>query len=242
MSDGTVRFAANGSEDVVRTGKVRVGLFPPQYERDAVSGELRGFAVDLARALGARLGVDVQLVECSGPGKVMDHLQAERVDLAFLAVGQTDQADFTPPFIQFDFTCLVPAASSISSVATADQPGIRIAVVRDHASTSALSRIAKRAELVLAQTPQAAFDLLRSGRADALASVRPWLLEVCGDLPGSRVLEESYGANSMGAAVPRGHADWLAYVSEFIEEAKSSGLVNRAIERAGWREVRLMQS
>jgi polar amino acid transport system substrate-binding protein len=242
MSDGTVRFAVNGSDDVVRAGKVRVGLFPPQYERDAVSGELRGFAVDLARALGARLGVDVQLVECLGPRKVMDHLQAERVDLAFLAVGQTDRADFTLPFIQFDFTCLVPAASSISSIATADQPGIRIAVVRDHASTLALSRITKRAELVLAQVPEAAFDLLRSGRADALASVGPWLLEVCADLTGSRVLEESYGTISMGVAVPRGHVGWLAYVSEFIEEAKASGLVKRAIEHTGWREVRLVQS
>jgi len=242
MSDATVRFAVNGSENVVRAGKVRVGLFPPQYGRDAVSGELRGFAVDLAHALGARLGVDVQLVECPGPGKVMDHLQAGRVDLAFMAVGQTDRADFTPPFIQLDFTCLVPASSTISSVATADQPGIRIAVVCDHASTLALSRITKRAELVVAPVPEAAFDLLRSGRADALASVRPWLLEVCADLPGSRVLEESFGTNSMGAAVPRGRVEWLAYVSNFIEEAKASGLVERAIEHAGWREVRLVQN
>ena len=240
MSDATVRFAMNGSEAVVRSGKVRVALFPPQYEREAVTGELWGFAVDLSQALGANLGVDVQFVECPGPRMVIDHLQAGRVDLAFLGVRQTDRADFTRPFIQLDFTCLVPAASSITSVATADWPGVRIATVRDHASTSALSLITTRAELVLADVPEAAFDLLRSGRADALASVRPWLLKVCADLPGSRVLEESYGANSMGAAVPRGRDRWLAYVREFIEEAKSSGLVNRAIKRASWREVRLM--
>src|SRR5262249_24363574 len=108
MSDATVRFAMNGSEAVVRSGKVRVALFPPQYEREAVTGELWGFAVDLSQALGANLGVDVQFVECPGPRMVIDHLQAGRVDLAFLGVRQTDRADFTRPFIQLDFTCLVP--------------------------------------------------------------------------------------------------------------------------------------
>jgi polar amino acid transport system substrate-binding protein len=34
-------------------------------------------------------------------------------------------------------------------------------------------------------------------------------------------------------AVPKGHPGWLAYISAFVEEAKASGLVQRAIERAG---------
>src|SRR4029450_7775438 len=117
-----VRFAMNGREAVVRSGKVRVALFPPQYKREAGTGEVWGFAVDLGQALGAGLGGDLQFVECPGPRMVIDQLQAGRVDLAFLGVRQTDRADFTPPFIQFDFTCLVPAASLITSIATADRP------------------------------------------------------------------------------------------------------------------------
>ena len=40
-------------------------------------------------------------------------------------------------------------------------------------------------------------------------------------------------------AVPKGQAGRLAYISEFVEEAKASGLVQRAIERgacaeSGW--------
>src|SRR5262245_35514546 len=193
MANETETLAVNGIEELVRRGKMRVGLFPPQYRRDAASGELQGFPVDLGRALAARLGVAVELVNCPGPQRVLDHLQAGRVDLAFLSVDHA-QADYTPPLIAFDFTCLVPATSSIRSIATADQPGIRIAAVREHASTLELSRVAKHAEQMLTESPQAAFDLLRNGRVDALASVRPWLLEVSADLPGSRVLEESYGA------------------------------------------------
>jgi len=35
--------------------------------------------------------------------------------------------------------------------------------------------------------------------------------------------------------VPKGQAARLAYISEFIEQAKASGLVQQAIERAGLR-------
>jgi polar amino acid transport system substrate-binding protein len=229
-------------EDLLRADRLRVALFPPQFDRRAASGELRGWPVDVARAVGARLGVNVQLLDRPGPRKVLDDLQAERADLAFLSIHRSDEADFTPPFIRIDFTCLVPAASAIRSIADADRPGIRIAVVREHASTLALSRIATQAELVCAEVPGAAFDLLRSGRADALASVRPWLLDASARLPGSRVLEQSYGANFMGAAVPKGHAGWLAYIGAFIAEAKASGLLQRAIERAGCRGAQIVSS
>jgi polar amino acid transport system substrate-binding protein len=235
-------IGVNRVEDVVRAGRIRVALFPPQFDKDAASGELRSWLVDIARALGTRLNVDVQFVDRPSPRDVLDDLRAARADLAFMSIDRPDEADFTPPFIRIDFTCLVPASSSIGSLADIHRPGIRIAAVRHHASTRALNQIAPRAEYVIAEIPDAAFDLLRSGRADALASVRPWLLQACAHLPGARVLEDSYGANFMGAAVPKGHAEWLAFVSAFMAEAKASGLVQRAIDRAGWREVQLITS
>jgi len=66
-----------------------------------------------------------------------------------------------------------------------------------------------------------------------MASPRIALVAYSTKLPGSRVLDDRYGANLVGLAVPKGQAGRLAYISEFIEEAKSSGLIQRAIERAG---------
>ena len=62
-----------------------------------------------------------------------------------------------PIYAQVDFTYLVPAGSSIRSVADADRPGVRIAVVRNHAIDLALSRILKQAELVRAEIPDGHF-------------------------------------------------------------------------------------
>jgi polar amino acid transport system substrate-binding protein len=40
-------------------------------------------------------------------------------------------------------------------------------------------------------------------------------------------------------AVPKDQAGRLAYISEFIEEAKASGLLQKAIERAGQPGIRV---
>jgi polar amino acid transport system substrate-binding protein len=231
----------NRVADLISVGKVRVALFPPEYNKDPVTGELRGWAVDLARALGARLGVEVFQREYPTPREVLEDFKTGASDMAFLTIdpSRTAQVDFSSPIIQFDYTCLVPPGSSIRSIADADRSGLRIAVVSNHASTLALSRIVNHAELVGAEHPDAAFNLLRTGDAQAFASIRPNLLDYSSRLPGSRVLEDRYGASFLALAIPKGHTGWLPSIDEFIEEAKASGLVQQAIEHMGWRGVQV---
>jgi len=221
--------------DLVRTCSVRVALFPPMYTKDPATGEVGGMAMDLARALAAGLGIAVVPVEYPTPGEVVEGLTAGACDVAFLVVDPSRAAlvDFSPPYVERDFTYLVPADSAIRSVADADQPGVRIAVVRTHASEFALSCIVQHAELVRTDVLDAAFDLLRSGQVDCLASARQDLRKYATHLHGARVLEGRYGSSVAAMAVPKGHPGWLAYISAFVEEAKASGLVQRAIERAG---------
>jgi polar amino acid transport system substrate-binding protein len=228
--------------DLVRAGEVRIGLFPPQYTKDPVTGELKGVYVEVWRAFAARMGVKAVLVEFPTPPKMVECLKAGACDVGSLGFDPARAADvegFSPPFIEFDYTYLVPAGSSIRSVADADRPGIRIAVVSAHASTLALTRLRKQADLVSVDTPDRAFDLLRTGRVDAWASVRPVLADYSGQLPGSRVLEDRYGANRPAIVVAKGQAARLAYISEFVEEIKASGFVQQAITRSGWRGVQV---
>ena len=127
----------------------------------------------------------------------------------------------------------MPAGSSIQRISDADRPNVRIAVVRDHASTLTLSRIFKHAQLIYAATPDPTFELLRNGQADAFASVRGVLLGYAPKLPGAGVLEDQYGANLVGMVVAKGQTARLAYITEFVEQARASGLVQQAIDRSG---------
>jgi polar amino acid transport system substrate-binding protein len=132
---------------------------------------------------------------------------------------------------------MVPADSSIAKVADVDRPGVRIAAIRNHASTNEFMRQVKQAEFVYGETPEQTFALLRDGKADVVASTRLLLLEFSDKLSGARVLADRYGANINRMVVPKGKTDRLAYVNEFVEKAKARGAVQQFIERGGTRGV-----
>lgn len=230
--------------DLVQTGKLRVGLglgSPPVAMKDPVTGEVRGPAVELGRALAARIGVAFVPVEYPRPGAVMGGVRTGAWDVAFLAIdpARAAEADFSPPAYEYDLTFMVPVGSSIRNVADADQAGIRIAVERGGAGDLNLTRILKRAELIRIDKIAAGLELLRAGQVEVRAGTRPGLLQDAAPLPGYRVLEDRFGVIRVAALVPKGHAGRIAYFSEFIEEAKASGLMKRAIDASGLRGVQV---
>ena len=104
--------------DLAPTGKLRVGINygnPVLATRDPTSGDLRGVAVDLARELGRRVNVPVELVAFESAGKMFDAVKAGAWDVAFLAIdpGRANQIDFTTPYIEIEGTYLVPAGSPL---------------------------------------------------------------------------------------------------------------------------------
>jgi polar amino acid transport system substrate-binding protein len=223
--------------DLARAGQVRVALYVPQYTKDLATGELRGWTIDLIAALGERLGIRGIPVEHPTPPDAVASVVAGRCDTAILGIEKVRGAvvDYSPGLLEADYTLLVPAGSAIGSVADADRPDVRIAVVRNHASTMTLERMLKHAELVYADMPNPTFEILRSGNASVMASLHEILLRYSAQLPGSRVMEQRYGFNTLAMAVAKGQTGRLAYLSEFVEAAKAAGVVQRAIDRSGWR-------
>lgn len=220
------------------TGLLRAGFFLPQFGRDEASGEITGHGtgyagIELTRALAQKLGVQARMDGYPTPSKVIELLKSGACDLAFLGIepGRAAQLDFSPAIFQFDYTFLVPPGSPLTSVAASDRPDARIAIVGNHASTLALKNLYKHAKLIGSQLPDEAFALLRAGGAEAFALPRDRLLEYARQWPGSRLLDDNYGVNNVGAAMAKGQGDWLACVSAFIEDAKTSGLVAATIER-----------
>jgi len=224
--------------DLVRAGKLRVGLFLPQYGKGP-DGLKTTVWVETARAYAARIGVPLVVVEHATPPEAIACLKAGSCDQLFLPLDAraADIGDFSNPIFQFDYTLMAPGGSPIAKVADADRPGVRIAAVRNHASTNELVSRIKQAEFVYAETPEQTFALMRDGKADVMASTRLVLLDFSAKLAGARVLADRYGANINRMVVPKGKTDWLAYVNEFVEEAKASGAVQQFIERGGTRGV-----
>src|SRR5215471_1702779 len=182
--------------DLARAGKLRVGLFLPQYGK-SLDGLKTTVWVETARAYAARVGVPLVIVEHATPPEAIVCLKTGACDLLFLPLDAraAEIGDFSNPIFQFDYTLMVPAGSSIAKVADVDRPGVRIAAARNHASTNELVHQVKQAEFVYAETPDQTFALMRDGKADVMASTRLVLLDFSSKLTGARVLVDRCGAN-----------------------------------------------
>jgi polar amino acid transport system substrate-binding protein len=193
----------------------------------------------MARELGRRLGVPVELVQFSSAGQMTDALAAGAWDVAFLArePGRAGEIGFTAPHLLIEGTYLVPAGAPYTRVSDVDRAGVRIAVSEKSAYDHFLTRTIKHATLVRAPGNSAGLGLLQGGRADVIAGVRQLLLMDQAKLPGSTVLADRFMVIEQAMGMPRGRDAGLAYAKVFIEELKASGFVARALEASGVRGV-----
>jgi polar amino acid transport system substrate-binding protein len=228
--------------DLAPTGTMRVGINHGNLvlaQKDPATGEVKGVAVDMARELGRRLDVPVELVQYSSAGQMTDALATGAWDVALLArePGRAGEIGFTAPHLLIEGTYLVPAGSPYARVPDVDRDGVRIAVSEKSAYDHYLTRNIKHATLVRGAGNSAGLGLLQAGRADVIAGVRQLLLMDQAKLPGSKVLEDRFMVIEQAMGLPRGRDVGLAYARRFIEEVKASGFVARSLEKSGVRGV-----
>jgi polar amino acid transport system substrate-binding protein len=144
---------------------------------------------------------------------------------------------FTAAYLEIDATYLVPGASALRTAADVDRDGVRVAAPARANYELYLSRNLGRAQLVSTPSADAAFELLATGKVEALAGLHQGLLGLAPKLPGSRLAEGRFMGVQQSIAVPRGKDAGLRYLRAIVEDAKRSGLVARAIERTGARGV-----
>lgn len=224
------------------TGKLRVGFLattPIHAIKDAVSEELKGPAVDLGREMARRLGVPFEPVTYTSFPPILAGAKSGEWDIATMGISPERQqiVDFTTPYMIVEFSYLVPSGSSIFTLADVDRPGVRIAVLEKSSPDAYLSRTIRNATLVRLPTLAEMMQSLRAGKADAVYAVKATMLSQSKKLPGSRVLEGQFGGEETAIAVPKGRQLGAAYARQFVEAAKSEGLVKAAIEKAALRGV-----
>ena len=125
----------------------------------------------------------------------------------------------------------MPAGSPLTTIAEVDRPGVRIAVTARAAYDLWLSRHIRHAELIRSESLDAACEQFIADRLDALAGLRPRLLQDLEKLPGARILEGNFTAVQQAIGTAKANAAGAAFLRDFVEEAKASGLVARLIER-----------
>jgi polar amino acid transport system substrate-binding protein len=217
---GVLRAGINLSNFLLVTGTNSVG--------DPV-----GVAPDMAREIAARLGVSVKYVPYKTPGELADMAGTGAWDIGLIGAEpqRAEKIAFTSAYVEIEATYLVPAGSPLKAIADVDRAGVRIAVTARSAYGLWLDRNIKHAEVVRSESVDSAYEhFLRDG-LDALAGLKPRLLSDVEKLPGARILEGRFTAVQQAVGTARTNVAAAAFLRDFVEEAKASGLVARLIER-----------
>ena len=222
--------------DLAPAGKLRAAVNfgnPILANKDPASGTARGVAVDLARELGRRLNVPVELVLYTAAGKVVEGLKAHEWDIAFYAIDPVRATDteFTGPYVMIEGAYLVAEQSPIQSNDDVDREGVRIVVGKGSAYDLYLTREIKRAKLVRAPTSSAVTDVMVAQRLEVAAGVKQQLIADAKRYPGLRLLDGRFMEINQAMAMPKGRVEGARYLVAFVEEMKLSGFVADALKR-----------
>ena len=222
------------------SGKLRVGIYPgspTSMIQDASTGQRKGVTYDLGTELAKRLGVPFEPVVFQRVAEVVDALKSGQIDFTITnaSPARVKDLDFTPTLLDFELGYVVTSGSPVSALADVDRPGIRVGVSEGSTSLSTLSKEFKHATVVTAPSLKSAIEMLSKKTIDAFATNKAILFEITDELPGSRVLAGRWGLEHLAMAIPKGRDSGMAYLRKFAEDARSGGLVKRAVERAGLR-------
>ena len=196
-------------------------------------GDPVGVAPDMAQAIADRLGVPAQLIPFKSPGELADQAGKDIWDIGLIGAEpqRAEKISFTAAYVEIEATYMVPAGSPITSIADVDRKGVRIAVSARSAYDLWLENNIRNATLVRVSGLDAAFQTFLADKLDVLAGLRPGLLKDVEKAPGLKILEGKFTAVQQAVGTARPNTAGAAFLADFVEEAKKSGLVARLIER-----------
>lgn len=204
-------------------------------------GSLAGVAVDLGRFLAERVGVPFEPVLYPTAEAYAGSFGKGDWDIAIGARGtRADTVEYSPDFMLVDNIFVAAPGRDFADAGQVDRPGVKVAVVKDGAPDRFFTRTLTSAELVRIPTNRDAIEALRSGQADVYGSNGQLVHMVADALPGSRIVPGHFTTVPQTVALPKGRsAAAQARLAELVSEAKRTGLVQRAIEQAGLKGVRV---
>lgn len=220
------------------TGVLRAGINMSNFllvVDKTPSGDPIGPSPSMAAAIADALGVPLKLIPYDTPSAIAAAAGTDAWDIGNIGAEPQRAAvmDFTAAYAEIEATYLVPPGSTLQSIAEVDRPGNRIAVSKGSAYGLWLENHIKHAELKAVEGGDAAFDQFVNEKMEALASLRPRLVTDAAKLPGARILDGQFAAVQQAVAVNKGNAAAYAWLKDFVEAAKTNGLVASWIGKFG---------
>jgi polar amino acid transport system substrate-binding protein len=209
-----------------------------------VGGQPQGVTVDLFRGLAAEASLPLELKRFPNSGELTAAVARGDVDVAFMPqdAERAKSVDFGPAYYMIESTFLVPAGSKIRTLAEANFKGARAIVIASTTTGRSAARFLTQGSIQEVRSVDDMTAMARLGDGDLFALSRDAFATLLPGLPGARVLEGGFQQTGIASAVPKGREAALKTFADFVERAKSSGLVRRALDRAGFADAEVAPS
>ena len=220
------------------TGVLRAGINMSNFllvVDKTASGDPIGPSPSLSQAIADALGVPLKLIGYKAPSDVAAAAGTGAWDIGHIgAEPQRAQVmHFTAAYVEIEATYMVPPNSPIQSVDEVDRPGNRISVSKGSAYGLYLENNIKQADLLAVTGGDEAFNAFVNDKMEAYASLRPRLVTEVKKMPGARILDGQFSAVQQAVGVNKGNDAAYAWLKDFVENAKSSGMIAGFIETHG---------
>jgi polar amino acid transport system substrate-binding protein len=224
-------------QEILDQGRLRVGVDETTKGfayRNATTGEIEGFEVDLAHEIAQRLfgpldrGVILDIVPVD-PDKKTQFVQDGTVDLTVSAVtmtcGRWEDVSFSTEYYTATQQFLVRKGSGIET--TADLAERRVCVIANSTSSDILTEHLPEAELHPVASRTECFAALQEGEVDAYFGHNSFLYGMVAQDPTVEVKADLLPGvdtqSNYGIAIARDRPELVQFVNAVLEELRTNG-------------------
>jgi ABC-type amino acid transport substrate-binding protein len=227
---------ATPASEIAPTGKLRVGMIAITV--------LGGVAEPVAKFIGQKLGAAVEPVMYPNPEAYLQSFGRGEWDIAIgpRVLAPADKADSTADLWVISLVYVAAPGKNFPNIASVDKAGVKIGTIRGAPSERVLTREIKAAEIVrIPLSPNIAADaaeLLRSGKADVFGADSGVGYPAAEALPGAKIVPGAFAMVRVAVALPKGRSTAaLAALGTLVDEARQTGVVQKAIDAKGLKGV-----
>ena len=193
--------------------------------------EPAGVTVDIAREVGARLGLPVEFVCFDAARKSFEAMKDGLADICFLAIepARAEEVAFTEPYVVIEGVFAVPADSAITTVGDVDRPGVRIGVKQGSAYDLYLTRTLRHAVVVRGDE---GVEVFREQELDVAAGIREPMTAFAAGNDDVRLIDERFMEIRQAVGTTRSRRpETVRFLNEVITELRETGFIARSLGR-----------
>lgn len=206
---------------------VGMELAYPPFEMTDTKGQPTGVSVDLAKALGAALGMQVRIENMAFDG-LIPSLKTGKIDLIISSMTATAERaqsiDFSDPYLQTGLCLLVRKNSSVQGISDLDKAGMTVAVKKGTTGHSYAGKQLNHAGVLVLDKEAAAVLEVVQGKADAfiydqMSTYSNWQR----NQQTTRAILKPFQQESWAVGIRKGNDPLKARINTFLKEYRAAG-------------------